>query len=35
MKQSIEYLTNLVEQAQLSVIVKNALNKFSLDRYFT
>jgi hypothetical protein len=35
MKQSIEYLTDLAEQAQLSGLAKNAINKISKDQYYT
>jgi hypothetical protein len=35
MRQSIEYLTKLADQAQLSVLAKNAINKSSIAMYFT
>jgi hypothetical protein len=35
MTQSIEYLTNLAEQAQFSVLAKNAINKVSIAQYHT
>jgi hypothetical protein len=35
MKQSIEYLANLAEQAQLSGLAKNAINKISIEKYYT
>jgi hypothetical protein len=35
MKQSIEYLTNLAEQAQISARAKIAFNKVSIDQYYT
>jgi hypothetical protein len=35
MRQSIEYLTNLAEQAQISVRTKNTFNKVSIAQYYT
>jgi hypothetical protein len=35
MRQSIEYLTNLAEKAQLSAFAKNAINKISIVQYYT
>jgi hypothetical protein len=35
MRQSIEYLTNLADQARFYVLPKNAIKKSSIELYFT